>query len=358
MKKKEINKLIQYYKELEVKIPDSEINAEWNKLNNRLNSEKKVIASRRRRYLYQYISIAAAVISVALIVGVNSFYSEDNIMQYVANVEAGQPENNKSSEIQLIMNGHDVIHIKDTALVSYSSQGNVKLTSSKTGTERTISDVVKKEDKFDRIVVPKGKYARLALADGSQMHINAGTTVVYPKKFTGNKRIIYVDGEIFINVTPDKEKPFIVKTHNFDIRVLGTSFNVNAYKSEDIAEVVLVEGAVKIKNKEEKNFKLSPNEYISFSGNNLLTKKHVNAKDYTDWTKGYLSLSDKNIQVIFNSLSKFYGEDITYDPAITNLSLKGKIDLNVPLEKVLGRVSKIIPIDVQVTDKGYYISLK
>ncbi len=96
--------------------------------------------------------------------------------------------------------------------------------------EQLQESVTDEEHSFNQLIVPNGKRSTLALEDGTKMWINAGSRVIYPNKFKKNKREIYVDGEVYMEVARDEERPFVVKTNMLDVQVLGTSFNVMAYK--------------------------------------------------------------------------------------------------------------------------------
>ena len=173
--------------------------------------------------------------------------------------------------------------------------------------------------------------------------------------FEGKSREIYVDGEIFIDVKKDTEKPFIVKTSGFDIRVTGTAFNVDAYKAMREAEVVLVRGSIIVKDHANKETAVKPNELLKLSEGVANVKRSVNAEEYTAWTKGHFPLEGRDMSTILQRLSLYYGCEITCDPSIENFPLQGTIDLSVPLQKVLERISKIHPIGIRATANGYYL---
>ena len=96
------------------------------------------------------------------------------------------------------------------------------------------------------IHVPAGQNAQLTLADGSQVWLNAGSTLNFPTRFTKGKRKVSLNGEGFFEVKANKNKPFIVSTSNYDIKALGTSFNVRAYKQSKDFEAALLTGKVEI----------------------------------------------------------------------------------------------------------------
>ena len=102
---------------------------------------------------------------------------------------------------------------------------------------------------------------------------------MYPRVFADNRREIYVEGEIYLDVTPDKSRPFVVKTHQFNVEVLGTSFNVNAYKGKKQSEVVLVEGSVRLSDKYQKEVLMKPDNLVVVSEGRASRIKRVRAKD-------------------------------------------------------------------------------
>ena len=103
----------------------------------------------------------------------------------------------------------------------------------------------------------------MTFADGSKVWVNAGTRVIYPVEFEKDKREIYVDGEIYIEVARDENRPFYVRTKDMNVRVLGTKFNVTAYESEAIRSVVLAQGCVQVETARTPKAILAPNQMFS-----------------------------------------------------------------------------------------------
>ena len=96
------------------------------------------------------------------------------------------------------------------------------------------------------VSVNRGQRAGITLPDGTIVHLNSESKLTYTPEFNGKLREVSLEGEAFFEVTPNKEKPFIVKTSVFDVEVLGTSFNVSVYNDENIVETALIEGKVKL----------------------------------------------------------------------------------------------------------------
>ena len=96
------------------------------------------------------------------------------------------------------------------------------------------------------ITVPAGQRINITLVDGTNVWLNARTSLSYPVKFGKNNRQVVLDGEAYFDVTKDKSKPFIVQTDNYNVEVLGTKFDVNAYSETGEFETTLMSGSVKV----------------------------------------------------------------------------------------------------------------
>ena len=95
------------------------------------------------------------------------------------------------------------------------------------------------------LTVPRGQTFKLILSDGTEVYLNADSRLVYPSRFTGKERSVFLDGEAYFRVAKDAGHPFIVRTQTLQTRVLGTEFNVSGYEGSD-TEVTLVEGSVEV----------------------------------------------------------------------------------------------------------------
>ena len=345
--------LIRYFKAQEKEIPEAEIEARWDKLMRKVKEDE-------RHRLHRFRLYAAAVSAAAMLGGIvwltfPHFEQQEEKERWesaIAQLDHHRPDTSK--QIILVTDAKKQIEINKGSVVSYSSKGEISINKKKL--ETTPQGQTKKKAsepiEYNQLIVPKGKYSRLILADSSSLYVNAGTKVVYPNRFEGEKREIYVDGEIYIDVKRDEKRPFTIKTSSCDIQVLGTAFNVNAYKEQGETEVVLLRGAVSVTDRHHETLQMSPNELVSLSDGKMVEKRTVDANAYIDWTQGRLSLNGKNIKSILYKLSLFYGVNIEHDAAIEPLQLYGTIDLSVPLEKVLDRIQKAVPIEYEKKENG------
>ena len=129
--------------------------------------------------------------------------------------------------------------------------------------------------KMQTIFVPPGQRAELTLTDGTKVWLNAKTTFTFPDKFTANNRRVTLDGEGYFDVTKNPEKPFIVNTERYDIKVMGTEFNVTAYSGSSVFETSLLKGAVEVFSPA-KNTKVSLEPHMrTYEENGILKKDTI-----------------------------------------------------------------------------------
>ena len=161
------------------------------------------------------------------------------------------------------------------------------------------------------IFVPPGQRAELTLTDGTKVWLNAKTTFTFPNKFTANSRNVTLDGEGYFNVTKDAEKPFIVKTKKYNIKVLGTEFNVTAYSGSPVFETSLLKGAVEVISPatNDRTY-LKPNTHI-YEKDGVLKKGIIVHHSYFLWKEGLICFFDEPVGKMIEKLELYY--DIKID---------------------------------------------
>lgn len=172
---------------------------------------------------------------------------------------------------------------------------------------------------WQEFFVPYGESQSVLLSDGTTVSVGAGSLLVYPDKFTGTDRPVYLSGEATFTVTPNKEKPFFVKTRVLDVEVLGTSFTVGSYPGDTYTEVTLEKGSVKVDTKDLSEGKpiLKPGEQLIYQHDDHSVSIHTIDMDlYKMSRKGYL---------IF--------KEIPFDQLITTLERKFNVTIHCDIQK-------------------------
>jgi ferric-dicitrate binding protein FerR (iron transport regulator) len=188
-------------------------------------------------------------------------------------------------------------------------------------------------------IVPLGQTAEVILPDSSRVLMNSGSTLSYPPNFSSNNRGVELIGEAFFVVKKDHLHPFIVKTSSVNIKVLGTSFNVEAYNDKfQEVNTTLISGKVEIETLTNKKLaELTPGLMGSYKkSNQSLSLSKVDINLYTSWKKGLLTFSDVPLQTITGKMERWYNVKIIYqNPKLKNLRYSGAILKNKPIDQIL-----------------------
>lgn len=164
---------------------------------------------------------------------------------------------------------------------------------------------------YQTLIVPRGKTHKIRLADGSFVHLNAGSKLRFPTYFKGEARIVSLTGEAYFEIAKNDKIPFIVNTESIDITVLGTKFNISAYASDLKIETVLLEGSVALSGDKLQEKLLKPGQLGAWDiQKNNLNIKEVASHNYIAWTKGELLFYKKSFQEILRTLERKYNVEI------------------------------------------------
>lgn len=164
--------------------------------------------------------------------------------------------------------------------------------------------------------VPYGEKKIIVLPDSSKVWVNSGSIIIYPEKFVGDTRTIYLNGEANFSVTKNPDKRFIVSTNNLNIEALGTIFNVRAYLDLPKITATLEEGKIKVETKTGpvQSMILKPNEQIIYDNKTqYLSKQIVDAKRVAMWKDGYLIFQEASFGDILHAIEKRYDVVIHFD---------------------------------------------
>lgn len=167
--------------------------------------------------------------------------------------------------------------------------------------------------------IPRGEQREILLPDGTKVKINSGSFLLYPQKFYGDTRTVYLSGEANFEVHKDAKHPFIVKTAQMAVKALGTKFNVQAYPDFGKTIATLENGSVLVTDMQDSNqvFKLTPNEQLEYDHyTSKFEKRTVNAQIAAGWTVGEMNFINSPLKEIIISLQNHYNSQITIDPRL------------------------------------------
>ena len=208
---------------------------------------------------------------------------------------------------------------------------------------------------YKELKVPRGKRMEIDFSDGTHLVANNNTRVVYPEKFTGKERKIFVDGEVYVDVARDESHPFIVESPGFEIKVLGTKFNIDNH-SDSTSTVVLVSGSIDLSTSRKQTVRLKPNDLVDVVNGEISELRKVDAMDYISWVKGLITLHGESMTSLIKRLEDYYGVTITCDPVLSEEKIYGKLDLRDSLNDVLSTINNIVPM--KIMREGNVVNLK
>jgi transmembrane sensor len=195
---------------------------------------------------------------------------------------------------------------------------------------------------------PRGEKSMVTLPDGSEVWLNANSRLVY-NSFTSKHRQVELKGEAFFKVTHNEHAPFVVKTNECDIKVLGTTFNVMAYDEFGRKEITLLEGKV--------NVELDGSEQVLKPGQALVLKDRqteileVNASQSSAWVDNKFNFKDIPLSELMKRLENWYDVDITLEnPSGRELNYTGTFKNEETIWQVLDAIKVYTPIEYQKSE--------
>jgi len=263
-----------------------------------------------RRIIYP-ASIAAG--CIALFITGWLLLGEKEIPETTLTTEIG-------SKVQLITESGKVINLDKTtpdsiyvatAVIVHKDNGIEYLAKNYSGT----ADY---KEVRNKIITGVGGEYSFILSDGTKVWLNSLSEIEFPVTFHGNRRVINITGEAYIEVKPDYHKPFIVHSLNQSVEVLGTSFNIKAYPDEYQVYTTLLEGSISVGSGGNKVLLTPGMESVCSRESNELEIRKVNTNLAVAWRSGYFMFNDEDLDNILNVLSRWYGVKFVYDQSVTD----------------------------------------
>ena len=330
-------------------ISEEELSELWNKIE-KSNKQKPL---QRHSRLIQFAAVAAS-LAILFALSYTFLSKQSNNGSSLISIAKSMQVQGDSSAVQLILNNDKNITLdQENVTIEYNATGDVIVNkqqvahniASNTNGPAQLSET----NTYNQLIVPKGKRSSIVFGDGTKLWVNSGSRIVYPISFKKDKREIYVEGEVYLEVTKDKTRPFIVSTNKMNIAVLGTSFNVTAYTADKEQSVVLVTGAVEVNTDSNKKIALTPNNRLTYTGGQL-DVENVDASLYISWVEGLYIYNSEKLGTILDRLSRYYGKTITYDARVSELRCSGKLDMKDELLDVLAGLAQTAPITWQYNE--------
>lgn len=192
-------------------------------------------------------------------------------------------------------------------------------------TQHEEKNVEEQSAKSNELVIPRGGENTVILADGTTVHLNAGSKLTYPVRFVGKRRLVALEGEAYFDVAEDENHPFVVQTHLGDVIVLGTAFNVNAYINASVCYTTLVRGKVQFSAPNVEAITLLPGEQAVVSANGS-EKRTVDLEEYVGWVEGLYVFNNRSLGEIMETFERWYDIQVYYETEdLRNITYSGSL---------------------------------
>lgn len=200
---------------------------------------------------------------------------------------------------------------------------------------------------YAEVEVMYGQTGHLFLFDGTEVWLNSGTKFKYPNKFNQNERNVFMEGEAYFKVAPNKHLPFKVKTGKLEVEVLGTSFNLSAYPSEPTQSVFLDEGKVQINDMiGDKIGEITPGQIaVKKDGNPSIQVQNADSHFYTSWKDGKITFNSEKLSEIAKKMERWYNVEIRFEKeSLKDFNFSGTILRNKPIDQTIMAMELLAPI--------------
>ncbi|MFD2871917.1 FecR family protein [Mucilaginibacter ximonensis] len=195
----------------------------------------------------------------------------------------------------------------------------------------------------------------LVLADGTEVMLDATSSITYPVAFNGKERRVKITGQAYFKVVHNDKQPFVVEVKGQTIRDIGTEFNINAYDDEPVVKTTLVEGSISVDYNQ--NLKtLKPGQEADLANNSLVVKAG-DIEGATAWKHDNFHFTGNDVKTIMRQFSRWYDVDVTYEGEIPDHEFGGDISRNVPASKVFKHLAHY-GLQFKVEGKNIIISKK
>ena len=318
--------------------------------------EKRVrkVSSRSIGNWWKY---AAVLLFPILVVGSWKLMHETEQVSIVASSVA--PIQPGCSQAVLVLDDGRKVFLKEEEEGGISEDKEITVTGEKDRLVYTSSEGKNVDEiRFNELEVPRGGEYKVRLADGTLVYLNSATRMKYPVKFDEKERKVYLSGEAYFEVAKDPERPFFVEMEGVEVRVYGTSFNVNTHQEGNI-QTVLVKGSIGVKVLSSgMESVIRPGQMAEFKqGNTKVDVKDVNVAVYTDWKDGIFRFENQRLEDILAVLSNWYDMNVFYQTvSVKELHFSGYMERYKDVSVILEAITLSTGVTFSIQGKTIIVS--
>jgi len=292
----------------------------------------------------KYLTVAAASILILSSITVYYFYPRysnpaNNLKENVATIGPG------SNKAVLTLSNGKQIDLEEAVKGEVADQFGVDIIKTKDGsiTYQNQNEIVAANLATNTISTPRGGQYQLVLPDGTQVWLNAASSLTFPVRFNNSQREVMLQGEAYFEVSKRKNHPFKVVTNHQTVKVLGTHFNINDYLDEPLSKVTLLEGSVQVATNAYLNkATLKPGQQAAVQWRNNtqpISVSNVDTEESIAWKNGYFQFDDEPLESVLRKISRWYNVDISYEKdSYDKISFSGTLSKYSDVKNILRKI--------------------
>lgn len=329
----------------------------WKQVQSRMNKNSRYRVKRYLKY---------AAIIVAFVLAGGTWWMVKENPEEIISVELsetsmlspGTPKAyilfSSGQRMDLTTTEHDTMIMEKGMQVRVGSSGKISYIPGDSGS------ILKQEIVYNTIVVPRGGEYKLELADGTLVWLNSDSELRYPVKFAGSQRDVWLKGEGYFEVSKNPEKPFRVVVDDMIVKVLGTSFNINAYKDRGNILTTLVSGKVDIQDMSGKSLVvMSPNQQVDFRHGKISSVQEVDITRFVSWIDGKFYFNDMTLENIMSQLQRWYDIEVFFvDEELKSYPFTGVIRRDFTAGQIFEIIEKTTRVKFNVRGKCVTVNHK
>lgn len=307
------------------------------------HSQQPIASNNKRNNLpWKKLGVAA---SFLFLVSIGAYIYKNQKKEFAAkkNIARNHPKNDAlpgGNKALLTLANGKTITLDSAQNGLLAQQGTIKINKTRNGQlVYKAEGVAKSKPEINTISTPRGGQYQLILPDGSKVCLNSASSLTFPTYFTGKTRDVTITGEAYFEVSKNRDMPFVVKSNQTTIEVLGTHFNVMAYNDEAEMKTTLLEGSVKINNGTETGFLKPGQQAVLNKAGKMKVLSDVDVDEVTAWKDGIFQFNGIGIDAIMRQAARWYDVDISYAGKIPKREFTGRISRNVKASELLSMLS-------------------
>ena len=313
--------------------------------------QAKVKKDKRTRLKQNIIKIAAVIVVIVSVGGILTSIKKDAVPSEPLVIMPG------TNQALLVLSDGEKYQLNEK--VDLEEKGmNISNSTEELVYKKSAKELRSNKLIYNTIIIPKGGEYKLTLSDGTKIWMNSNSKLRYPSEFGNGIRKVYLEGEAYFEVARDEKHPFVVDVTRAEVKVLGTSFNVNAYKDQEEIVTTLVEGKVLVNDDlRGMNQELLPNDQLCFNKlSGKTSKRVVDPHLFTAWKDGRFVFENRCLEDIMTRLSRWYDVDVFFlSNSIKQLNYTGDVARYDDINTILDMIEVTKKVKFTIKDRSVMI---